>query len=60
MFPNKSSPTVSIQSVLVILGINLVCSWKVMVKIDIKGAYVQTPMTEESVYMRINPKVTGW
>ena len=59
MFPNKSSPTVAIQSVLVVLGIISVCSWRVMVKIDIKGAYVQTPMTGESVYMRLNPKVTS-
>jgi hypothetical protein len=59
MFPNKSSPTVSIQSVLAVLGIILECNWKVMVKIDINGAYVQTPMRGESVYMRINSKVTG-
>jgi hypothetical protein len=45
MFPNKSSSIVLIQLVLAVLGIILVCSWKVMVKMDIKGAYVQTPMT---------------
>jgi len=59
MFPNKSSPTVAIQSVLVVLGIITACSRKVIIKIGIKGAYVKTPMIGEPVYMRINPKVTS-
>jgi hypothetical protein len=58
MFPNKSSPTVSTQSVLAVLGVIIACSWRTIVKIDIKGAFVQTPMTGDPVYMRINPKIT--
>jgi hypothetical protein len=44
MFPNKSSRTVAIHSVLMLLG--LVCEkhWWDVIKIDIKGAFVQTPM----------------
>ena len=31
--------------------------WCKIGKIDIKGAFVQTPMTGESVYMQISPKI---
>jgi len=32
--------------------------WLIVVKIDIKGAFLQTPMTGEPIYMRLDPKLT--
>jgi Reverse transcriptase (RNA-dependent DNA polymerase) len=58
MFPNKSSPTVPIQSILVFLGIIVTWNWRNIIKTDIKGAYVQTSMSGDPVYIRINPKIT--
>ncbi len=34
--------------------------WRIFVKIDIKGAFIQTPMTGEPIYMRIDPKMTKY
>jgi hypothetical protein len=45
MYPNKSSPTVAIHSVFTVLGMTGEKRWRVDVKIDIKGAFVQTPMS---------------
>ena len=56
MFPNKASPTVA--SVFMVLGLAPTKPWRIVVKIDIKGAFVQTPMTGEDVYMKIDPKIT--
>jgi hypothetical protein len=58
MYPNRSSPTVAIHSVFATLGIASTKRWRVIVKIDVKGAFVQTPMTGEPTYVRIDPKVT--
>jgi hypothetical protein len=33
-------------------------SWLIVVKIDIKGAFLQTPMTGEPIYMRLDPRLT--
>jgi hypothetical protein len=57
MYPNRSSPTVAIHSVFAMLGIASSKPCHVIVKIDIKGAFVQTPMTGEPTYVRIDPKV---
>ncbi len=54
MYPNRSSPTVAIHSVFATLGIAATKRWRVIVKIDVKGAFVQTPMTGEPTL-----KVTG-
>jgi len=58
MFPNKSSPTVAIHSVFTVLRLMAAMSWLIVVKIDIKGAFLQTPMTGEPIYMRLDPKLT--
>jgi len=44
MFPNKSSPTVAIQSVFTVLGLACQKRRRIVAKIDIKGAFIQTPM----------------
>jgi hypothetical protein len=31
--------------------------WQVVIKIDIKGAFVQTPMAGPPIFMRLNGKV---
>jgi hypothetical protein len=43
-YPDKSSPTVAIHSVFSLLGVMAGKPWRTTVKIDIKGAFVQTPM----------------
>jgi hypothetical protein len=45
MYPNKSSPTVAIHSVFTILGMAGSKPWQIVVKIDIKGAFLQTLMS---------------
>jgi hypothetical protein len=57
MYPNKSSPTALVHTVYIVLGWATTLKWCSMGKIDIKGAFVQTPMTGEPVYMRIAPKI---
>jgi hypothetical protein len=60
MYPDKSSPTVAIHSVFTALGLASEKPWRIVVKIDIKGAFVQTPMKGEPVYMRVDPKVSSY
>ena len=50
LFPNKSSPTVAIHSILSCLT--------VAAKIDVKGAFIQTPMEGPPVYMRCDKNLT--
>ena len=52
LYPNKSSPTVALNSVFTVLG--LVDKWHVTVKIDIKGAFLQTPREGEPTYMKLD------
>jgi hypothetical protein len=42
LYPNKSSPTVALNSVFTVLGLVASHKWHVTVKIDIKGAFLQT------------------
>jgi hypothetical protein len=44
LYPNKSSPTVALHSVFTVLGLVAGHKWRIAVKIDIKGAFLQTPM----------------
>jgi len=60
MYPDKSSPTVAIHSVFTALGLASGKPWRVVVKIDIKGAFVQTPMKGEPVYMKVDPKISRY
>jgi hypothetical protein len=58
MFPNKSSPTVVTHSVFTVLGLVTAMKWLIAMNIDIKGAFLQTPMTGAPIYMRLDPKLT--
>jgi hypothetical protein len=58
MYPDKASPTVSIHSVFTSLGVMMSRPWLIVVKIDVKGAFIQTPMEGEPVYMRVDKKIS--
>jgi hypothetical protein len=60
MYPNKASPTVAIHSVFTALGLMVSKEWPIVAKIDVKGAFVQTPMEGEPVYMKVDPKITRY
>jgi hypothetical protein len=34
--------------------------WRIVVKIDVKGAFVQTPMSGAPTYVKLDPKVTKY
>jgi hypothetical protein len=57
LYPNKSSPTVAIHSVFTVLGLVATKTWRIVVKIDVKGAFLQTPMSGEPTFMKLDPKV---
>jgi hypothetical protein len=50
LYPNKSSPTVAIHSVFAVLGMAAEKHWRIVIKIDIKGAFVQTPMSGPPIF----------
>jgi hypothetical protein len=58
MYPNKASRTVAIHSVFTSLGVMMSRPWLIVIKIDVKGAFVQTPMEGEPVYMRVDKKIS--
>jgi len=58
MYPDRSSPAVAIHSVFTVLGLASGKPWRIVVKIDTKGAFVQTPMKGEPVYMRVDPRIS--
>jgi hypothetical protein len=60
LYPNKSSPTVALHSVFTVLGLVACHKWRVTVKIDIKGAFLQTPMEGEPTYMKLDWKMTKY
>jgi hypothetical protein len=60
MYPDKSSPTVAIHLVFTALGLASGKPWRIVMKIDIKGAFVQTPMKGEPVYMKVDPKISRY
>jgi hypothetical protein len=60
MYPDKASPTVAIHSVFMVLGIMSSEKWLTVAKVDVKGAFVQTPMEGESVFMRVDRKITEY
>jgi hypothetical protein len=57
LYPNKSSPTVAIHSVFAVLGMAVEKHWRIVIKIDIKGAFVQTPMSGPPIFMKLDPKI---
>jgi hypothetical protein len=60
MYPNKSSPTIALHSVFTVLGMAAEKRWRVVAKVDIKGAFVQTPMSGPPIFMRLDPKVVRY
>jgi hypothetical protein len=60
MYPDKASPTVAIHSVFTVLGMMASKKWLTVSKVDVKGAFVQTPMQGESVYVRVDQKITAY
>jgi hypothetical protein len=60
LYPDKSSPTVAIHSVFTVLGLACQKRWRIVVKIDIKGAFIQTPMTGHQIFMKLDPKITKY
>jgi hypothetical protein len=60
LHPNKSSPTVAIHSVFTVLGLAATKTWRIVIKIDVKGAFVQMPMSGEPTFMRLDPKVSKY
>lgn len=60
MYPSKSSPTVAIHSVFTVLGMAGSKLWWIVMKIDIKGAFLQMLMSGDPVYMKLDPKITKY
>jgi hypothetical protein len=60
LYPNKSSPTVAIHSVFTVLWLAATKTWRIVVKIDVKGAFIQTPMSGEPTFMKLDPKVSKY
>ncbi len=60
MYPNKSSPTVALHSVFTVLGMAAEKSSRVVAKVDIKRAFVQTPMSGPPIFMRLDPNVVRY
>ncbi len=59
MYPKKSSPTIAVHLVFTALGLASGKWWRIVVKINIKGAFVQTPM-EGEVYMKVNQRMASY
>ncbi len=60
IYPDKSSPIVAVHSVFMVLGLASGKPWQIVVKIVLKGAFMQTPMKGEPVYMKIDPKISRY
>jgi hypothetical protein len=58
MYPDQLSPTVAIHSLLMCLAVAAYNSTYRMVKIDEKGAFVQTEMVGPPVYIKCRKRVT--
>mmetsp|Transcript_22436 Transcript_22436/g.32130 ORF Transcript_22436/g.32130 Transcript_22436/m.32130 type:complete len:716 (-) Transcript_22436:89-2236(-) len=60
MYPNKSSPTLALHSLFTVLAFYNSLTGYLMAKVDIKGAFVQTPMEGKPIYMRMDKKLTAY
>jgi hypothetical protein len=60
MYPDKSSLTVAVHSVFTVLGVASGKPWQVVMKIDIKSAFVQMPMKGEPIYIMIDCKMSKY
>lgn len=59
LYPDKASPTLAIHSLFTVLAFYAGLTGYLMSKVDIKGAFVQTPMTGPKVYLRLNKKIAS-
>ena len=59
LYPDKASPTLAIHSLFTVLAFYAGLIGYLMSKVDIKGAFVQTPMTGPPVYLRLNKKIAS-
>jgi hypothetical protein len=60
MYPDKASPTIAVHSVFTVLGLCTGVKTLKMAKVDVKGAFVQTPMKGPPVYMAIDRKMMSY
>jgi hypothetical protein len=60
LYLDKSLPMVALQSVFTVLGLGAMKTWRKIIKIDLKGAFVQTPMKGQPTYMKLDPKITKY
>ena len=60
LYPDKSSPTLAMHSLYTVFAMYAGLSGFLMAKVDIKGAFVQTPMEGPNVYMHIHRKVVAY
>ena len=58
MYLDRSSPTVAVHSIFACLTAAAHAGFKEVAKIDVKGAFIQTPMEGPPVYMRCNKDLT--
>jgi hypothetical protein len=58
LFTKLKALRLTIHSVLNVLGLAPTKPWRIIIKIDVKGVFVQMPMTGEPMYVKIDPKVT--
>jgi hypothetical protein len=57
MYPNRSSPTVGIHSIMTCLTMAAQLDNYALAKIDVKGAYLQMEMTGSPVFMKLDKKL---
>jgi hypothetical protein len=58
LYPDRSSPTVSMQAIMACLAIAAYNNNLKLAKINVKGAFIQTKMKGRPVYIRCNKKLT--
>jgi hypothetical protein len=59
LYPNKSSPTAAIHSLFTVMAL-FAGKGREMAKVDIKGAFIQTPMSGTPVYVRVSKNVSKY
>lgn len=57
-YPDKSSLTVAVYSILTYLVVPVLNRMTEVAKIDVKGAFMQTPMKGPTIHIRFNPDLT--
>lgn len=58
LYPNRSSPTVGIHSIMACLAMGAQLENYILSKVDVKGAYLQTEMTGSPVFMKLDKRLT--